>query len=165
MSSKTLTANNSKDKAARISDLAFPICMAVCMVYGMELYNHVLMGAPIAPETLLSPLAELLPMAIAVLVVEKLIGSHIVKAVLNGIGGPEGHALPTGVIMGLVTCLVMCPLMSMVATIAFKHPTSATIAPLWFGTFVRNLPFALVWALLVARPLSGTVVRLLGRAS
>ena len=144
---------------------AFPVSMAVCMVYGMELYNHVLMGAPLTPATLLSPFSELLPMAVAVLLVEKLIGSHIVGAVLARMGGAGGHMFPAGVVMGAVTCAAMCPLMSMVATLAFKHPTVATVASLWFGTFIRNLPFALVWAILVARPVSGFVTsRVAGEA-
>lgn len=158
MSIKNLSKTKSAC-AARLSEVAFPVSMAVCMAYGMELYNHVLMGAPLVPATLLSPLSELLPMAAAVLVVEKLLGSHIVDAALSRMGGAEGHALPVGIVMGMVTCLAMCPLMSMVATLVFKHPSFATVLPLWFGTFVRNLPFALVWALLVARPASGAVAR------
>ena len=158
MSIKNL-AEDKSSLASRITEAAFPVSMAICMAYGMELYNHVLMGAPLTPATLLSPLAELLPMAVAVLVVEKLIGSHIVDAALAKMGGAEGHALPAGIVMGMVTCLAMCPLMSMVATLVFKHPSIATVLPLWFGTFVRNLPFALVWALLVARPAPGVVAR------
>lgn len=155
--------NARKTGLAAATALAFPITMAVCMVYGMELYNHVLMGAPLLPATLLSPLSELAPMAISVLLVEKAVGSRVVCAALAGIGGPEGHALPSGVVRGALTCLVMCPLMSMVATLAFKHPTFATIGPLWLGTFARNLPFALAWSLLVARPVSGAVAGRIGR--
>ena len=58
----------------------------------------------------------------------------------------------------------MCPMMSMVATLVFKHPTFSTVASLWLVTFVRNLPFALAWALLVARPISGMVAGRLGQS-
>lgn len=160
MSSTTSTPSPSH--VSRLAGLVFPVCMAVCMVYGMELYNHLLMGAPLAPTTLLSPFSELVPMAIAVLVVEKLFGGRIVAWVMSKIGDVNNLAVPSGVILGTVTCLVMCPLMSLVATLAFKHPTPATVIPLWFGTFMHNLPFALAWAHLVARPVSGTIARRLG---
>lgn len=64
--------------------------------------------------------------------------------------------------VGTITCVVMCPLMSMVATLVFKHPSPSTLVPLWFSTFTRNLPFALAWALLVARPASGAIAKRLG---
>lgn len=158
-----LFKNPGAGKAGIASALAFPISMAVCMVYGMELYNHVLMGAPLQPSTLLLPFSELLPMAVSVLLVEKVAGSRIVDTALAGLGGAEGHALPAGIVRGTLTCLAMCPLMSMVATLAFKHPTVATVVPLWLGTFARNLPFALAWSLVVARPISSAVVSRIGR--
>ncbi len=135
---------------------AFPVSMALLMCYGMELYNHLLMGMGLSVATLLSPFSELLPMAAAVVIIEQAVGGRAVEAVMARLGDHEGR-LPHGMVLGAVTCIVMCPLMSMVATLAFKHPTPATIAPIWFGTFLRNLPFALAWALLVARPFSGAV--------
>lgn len=146
-----------------LAENAFPISMALCMCYGMELYNHLLMGAGFSLATLLSPFSELLPMACAVVLIERLLCGRIVKALMARIGDPEKLALPYGVVMGTVTCIVMCPLMSMVATLVFKHPTLTTIAPIWFSTFAHNLPFALAWALLVARPISAAVVGRLSR--
>ena len=160
MGSTTPAVNSSR--TPRKASVAFPICMAILMVYGMELYNHLLMGAPFTPATLIAPFSELVPMALAVLVVEKLLGGHIVRWVMSKVGDANNLAIPSGVLLGAVTCLAMCPLMSMVATLTFKHPTLATVIPLWFGTFARNLPFAFAWALLVARPVSGVVVRRLG---
>ena len=160
MGSTTPAVNSSR--TPRKASVAFPICMAILMVYGMELYNHLLMGAPFTPATLLAPFSELVPMAFAVLVVERLLGGHIVRWAMSKVGDANNLAIPSGVLLGAVTCLAMCPLMSMVATLTFKHPTLATVIPLWFGTFARNLPFAFAWALLVARPVSGVVVRRLG---
>ena len=142
---------------------AFPVSMALLMCYGMELYNHLLMGAGLSMATLFSPFSELLPMSAAVVVIEHFIGGHIVDFLMARIGDPEKIRLPYGMVLGTVTCVVMCPLMSMVATLVFKHPTLATIAPIWFSTFAHNLPFALAWALLVARPISGAVVGRLSR--
>ena len=56
MSSTNPAVNSSR--TSRKADAAFPVCMAVLMVYGMELYNHLLMGAPFTPATLLAPFSE-----------------------------------------------------------------------------------------------------------
>ena len=50
---------------------AFPVSMALLMCYGMELYNHLLMGMGLSVATLLSPFSELLPMAAAVVIIEQ----------------------------------------------------------------------------------------------
>ena len=153
---------DSTKNASPIPEYAFPVCMALLMSYGMELYNHVLMGATLSVATLLSPLSELIPMAIVVVVVERFIGGRLVERLMARIPA-DSIAIPYGVILGTVTCIVMCPMMSMVATLVFKHPTLATLASIWAGTFLRNLPFALAWALIVARPLSGAVVGTLSK--
>lgn len=158
MASNTATRTNHP-----LMQFAFPVNMALLMCYGMELYNHLLMGMGFSLATLLSPFSELLPMAAAVVVIEHFIGGHIVEALMARIGDPDKIRLPYGMVLGTVTCLVMCPLMSMVATLVFKHPTLTTIAPIWFSTFAHNLPFALAWALLVARPISAAVVGRLSR--
>ena len=141
---------------------AFPVSMALLMCYGMELYNHLLMGMGLSIATLLSPFSELLPMAAAVVIIEQAVGGRAVEAIMARLGNHEG-SLPRGMVLGTVTCIVMCPMMSMVATLVFKHPTVATVAPIWFATFLHNLPFALAWALIVARPISGAVVERLTR--
>ena len=142
---------------------AFPVSMALLMCYGMELYNHLLMGAGISVATLLSPFSELLPMSAAVVVIEHFIGGHIVELLMARICDAERIRIPYGMVLGTVTCIVMYPIMSMVATLVFKQPTIATLLPIWFSTFAHNLPFALAWALIVARPISGAIVGRLSR--
>ena len=158
-----MATENTTHTAHPLKGYAFPVCMALLMCYGMELYNHLLMGWGLSVETLLSPFSELLPMAVAVVVIEHFIGGRIVKLLMARIEDAEKIRLPYGMVLGTVTCIVMCPLMSMVATLVFKHPTLATVAPIWLSTFAHNLPFALAWALIVARPISGAVVGRLGR--
>ena len=93
-----MTGKNPTPIKARIASItegaAFPVSMAVCMVYGMELYNHLLMGMGLSTATLLSPFSELLPMAVAVVVIERLIGGRMVSALLARIGTPRSSASP-----------------------------------------------------------------------
>ena len=61
-----MATENTTHTAHPLKGYAFPVCMALLMCYGMELYNHLLMGWGLSVETLLLPFSELLPMAVAV---------------------------------------------------------------------------------------------------
>lgn len=65
---------------------------------------------------------------------------------------------PIVIILAISTMIVciMCPTMSLVATLLFKQPSFGT----WVHTFGCNLPMAMLWQLLYCGPL----VRLIFRA-
>ena len=52
----------------------------------------------------------------------------------------------------------MCPLMSLAATLLFKHVGVQVIA-VWFETTAKNFPMALLWQLFFAGPLVRFVFR------
>lgn len=57
-----------------------------------------------------------------------------------------------------ITVILMCPLMSMIATLLFKNPGTELIA-LWMETTVLNFPMALFFQIVVAGPLVRTIFR------
>ena len=57
-----------------------------------------------------------------------------------------------------ITVILMCPLMSMIATLLFKNPGSELVA-LWLETTVLNFPMALFFQIVVAGPLVRTIFR------
>ena len=57
-----------------------------------------------------------------------------------------------------VSVLLMCPLMSLAATLLFKHAGVQVIA-VWFETTAKNFPMALLWQLFFAGPLVRFVFR------
>lgn len=67
-----------------------------------------------------------------------------------------GRDNPAWITLGIsaTTVCVMCPLMSLVATLLFKHPGNQ-IAALWLQTFAVNFPMALCFQLFFAGPSSG----------
>ena len=61
-------------------------------------------------------------------------------------------------VYAMIVC-IMCPVMSLVATILFKEPSFGT----WVHTWGCNMPMALCWQLLYCGPLSRFIFRLLFR--
>lgn len=58
----------------------------------------------------------------------------------------------------MIVC-IMCPVMSLIATLLFKEPSFGT----WVQTFGCNLPIALLWQLLYCGPLCRLIFRVLFR--
>ncbi len=62
--------------------------------------------------------------------------------------------------MSLVICAIMCPIMSLIATILFKEQkTFATFVQ----TFAMNLPMAILWQMLYCGPFVRLIYRTLFR--
>ena len=60
--------------------------------------------------------------------------------------------------MLMIVC-IMCPVMSLVATLLFKEPSFGT----WVHTWGCNMPMALCWQMLYCGPLARAIFRLLFR--
>ena len=61
--------------------------------------------------------------------------------------------------ISLMIVCIMCPVMSLVATLLFKEPSFGT----WVHTWGCNMPMALCWQMLYCGPLSRAIFRLLFR--
>ena len=64
--------------------------------------------------------------------------------------------LPT---ISLMIVCIMCPTMSLIATLLFKEPSFGT----WVQTWGLNMPMALIWQLLFSGPLTRVIFRALFR--
>lgn len=62
----------------------------------------------------------------------------------------EGHHV-SPIIISICTVIVMCPLMSFVATLLFKGIDNYIIIK-WIKTIALNFPMAFCWQLLIAGP-------------
>ena len=150
-----------KTRAQRI---AFSVLMAFAMVYGMELYNQALLAGGLRTELFLAPFADMIPLMVAVIVLESLVAGRIVgylmrKTIDPGLC-PEVLAI---VLRGAFTCWCMCPMMSLVATLAFKQPPAGELIATWLQTVAYNFPMALLWQLFVAGPVVRTLVGAMGK--
>lgn len=141
----------------KFQNVVFTIIMACIMVYGMIVYNVALNTGGVTNETFLLALHEMpimVPIAFVLefFVVEKL-AARLAFSFMSPTDRPQ---LITYAISTMIVC-IMCPVMSLIATLLFKEPSFGT----WIHTFGCNLPMALLWQLLYCGPLARLIFRLL----
>ena len=143
----------------KFQNVVYTIIMALIMVYGMICYNVALNTNGVTNATFVMALHELpIMMPIAALlefcVVEKL-ATKLAFTVVRPTDRPQ---VITYAISTMIVC-IMCPTMSLIATLLFKEPSFGT----WVHTFGCNLPMALLWQLLYCGPLVRLIYRTLFR--
>ena len=143
----------------KFQNVVYTIIMALIMVYGMICYNVALNTNGVTNATFVMALHELpIMMPIAAIleffIVEKL-ATKLAFTVVRPIDRPQ---IITYTISTMIVCL-MCPTMSLIATLLFKTPSFGTLIQTWG----MNMPMALIWQLLFAGPLTRLIFRNLFR--
>lgn len=152
----------------RTQRIVFSILMAFAMVYGMELYNQALLAGGLRTELFVAPLADVVPLMAAVIALESLVGGRVAARLVERTLGSDPARRPevlATILRGAFTCWTMCPMMSLVATLAFKQPPAGELVATWLQTVALNFPMALLWQLFVAGPAVRAVVDALGSAA
>ena len=137
--------------------IIFTIIMAAIMVYGMIVYNVALATGGVTNATFGMALHEMpimVPIAFLLefVVVEKL-ATRLAFSFMQPTDRPQ---LITYAISTIIVC-IMCPVMSLIATLLFKTPSFGT----WIETWGMNMPMALIWQLLYCGPLVRLIFRTL----
>lgn len=130
---------------SKLHQFIFTISMAFIMVYAMICYNISLNIGGMTNQVFVMALQELIimwPVAIILelFFVEKLAVALAMKTV-DMKKDSQQHIKLT--ICSMIVCL-MCPIMSLVATLLFKNAGTEVIA-VWIQTTVFNFPMALAW--------------------
>ena len=132
-------------KKSKLHNFIFTVFMALVMVYAMICYNIALNIGAMTNQVFIMAFHELVimwPIAIVLelCVVEKLAVHLAMKIVDVQMDRPQHIKLT---ICSMIVCL-MCPIMSLIATLLFKNPGSEIIA-VWLQTTVFNFPMAYAW--------------------
>lgn len=130
---------------SKLHQFIFTVSMALVMVYAMICYNIALNNGGMSNQVFVLALHELMimwPIAIVLelFFVEKLAVSLAMKKV-DLTRDSEQHVKLT--ICTMIVC-IMCPIMSLVATLLFKNAGMEVVA-VWIETTVLNFPMALGW--------------------
>ena len=135
-------------------EILFGLMMVVVMVYGMIAYNVTLSIGHLGPETFLVPLHSLPVMAIVAFSIEFFVVGKVAHWVTERVApfDPQ-RPMRTVVVMSVTTVMLMCPIMSLVATVFVNGVTGAEIPLAWAQTWLRNLPMAAVLQLAIAGPI------------
>lgn len=142
--------------------IVFGLLMSYFMAYGMEVFNVAVKmgyGANLSAMTnavFLGALKEASYMGVFVFIFSNLWGNRLGARFAEN--HKTGHPYINQLLRQAGTVGIMCPTMSMVASILFNiimagNPVSQLIA-IWVGTVIKNFPIAFFWNMFGAAPLT-----------
>ena len=133
----------------------FTILMASVMVYGMIVYNVALEYGEVTNKTFLLALHEMPIMVPIAFILEFFLVEKLAVMLTFKFMRPTDRPLfITYAISTMIVC-IMCPTMSLIATLLFKDPSFGV----WIHTFGMNMPMALIWQLLYCGPICRFIFR------
>lgn len=143
----------------KFQNVIFTIIMALVMVYAMICYNISLNTGGMKNEVFLLAFHELIIMWPLAFVLEMFVVERLAQKLAFRIvtPGKDKPLFITLAISSFIVCL-MCPMMSLAATILFKNAGSEFVAVL-IQTTALNFPMAFFWQIFFAGPFVRLVFR------
>ena len=136
--------------------VVFGILMSVFMAYGMELYNVAAKVGGMENKVFWLALKEAAFMCVFVFVFSTLFGNRVGRSLaFRHVTPGQDNPFFITIMISSCTVLIMCPTMSLLATLLFQQPSFFA----WLQTFAFNLPMALLWQLLYCGPFVRLVFR------
>ena len=134
-------------------EVVFTIMMVFVMVYAMICYNISLNIGGMANHVFLDAFHELVIMGPVAFILDFfLYGSLSKKLAFRIVNPAEDKPIMIILAISSITVCLMCPSMSLVATLLFKNPGKEVIA-IWLQTTALNFPMAFFWQIFFAGPL------------
>lgn len=139
----------------KFQDFIFTVIMATIMVYGMVVYNVALNTGGVTGQTFLSATHELPIMVPIAFVLEFFVVGKIARMLAFTVMRPTDRPQFITYAISICICCIMCPTMSLVATILFKEPSFGT----WIETWGMNFPMAICYQMFYCGPLVRLIYR------
>ena len=139
----------------KFQDVVYTAIMAIIMVYGMIVYNVALNTGGVTGMTFVMALHELYIMAPIAFVLEFFIVGKIARMLAFTVVRPDDRPQVITYAISLCICCIMCPVMSLIATLLFKEPGVGT----WVQTWGMNFPCAVLWQMCYCGPLVRLIFR------
>lgn len=148
--------------------IVFGILMSFFMAYGMEVYNiSIRMGynltagqgfSSLSYAVFAEALKEAVLMSVIVLIVSSLVGNRAGAAFMAKHCNEErDNPYFCRIMRQAGTVMVMCPLMSLIASVIFQIILGGQpllrLPAIWVGTVMKNFPMAFFWNMFGAAPL------------
>lgn len=144
----------------KFEDVIFTAVMAIVMVYGMIVYNVALnTGGTVRGFTFLAAVHELVFMAPIAFVLEFFVVSKLAGMLAFKIMKPTDRPQFITYAISICICCIMCPVMSLIATVLFKEPSFGT----WIRTWAMNFPMAICYQMFYCGPFVRLIFRLIFR--
>ena len=139
-------------KKSFLQNPIFTAAMAFVMVYAMVCYNIAIDKGGMSNEIFLIAFHEIPIMWPIAIILEMFVFEKLAIKLAFRFINPEKDN-PFFITLGIscmIVCL-MCPTMSLIATLLFAHPGSQLIA-VWLQKLALNFPMALCWQVFFAGP-------------
>ena len=140
----------------KFQDVVFTAIMATIMVYGMIVYNVALNTGGVTGNTFLLALHEMPIMVPIAFILEFFVVGKIAKKLAFTVMRPDDRPQFITYAISICICCIMCPVMSLMATILFKDTKT-------FGTFIQTWGMNFRMAILYQMFYCGPFVRLIFR--
>lgn len=138
----------------KFQEIVFTIMMSIAMVVFMEMYNGYFRDGAITMAGVFIMLKEMTYIVPIVFVLSYFVGDPLAgKLTMQNVDVKTAPPLFVIYVRAIYTVTIMCPAMSMVATLIFKHPTPTTLIPIWLVTVATNFPCALISQIMFCGPL------------
>ena len=151
----------------KFQDVIFTVFMAFVMVYAMICYNISLNVGGLQNFVFLAAFSEIIIMWPIAVILELLFVGKLAQILAFRFVTPGKYPMIMMIlaISSMSVCL-MCPLMSLAATILFKNAGSQFLS-VWLQTTAFNFPVAFCWQIFFAGPLVrnvfGMLVKVFGK--
>lgn len=147
----------------KFQNIIFTLLMAFVMVYAMVCYNIAWNVGGMQNRVFVMALEEMVIMWPVAFLLEFFVVEHLSQKLAFRLVTP-GRDKPIFILLAISSMIVclMCPIMSLIATILFKNPGSELIA-VWLQTAAVNFPMALCWQIFFAGPLVRLIFRTIFR--
>jgi hypothetical protein len=132
--------------------IVYGIIMVIVMVYGMICYNISINTGGVNNQVFLYALGDLIYMAPIAFIIESLLVSKIAENNAMKIITPKENTMLFIIAMSSCTVMLMCPIMSFIATI-IHHGINIDFISNWIQAIILNFPMALFYQLFFAGPL------------
>ena len=145
----------------KFQNVIFTLMMSFLMVYAMICYNISLNIGGMSNQVFLMAFGEMKIMWPVAFVLEFFIVDNLAHKLAFRIVTPKDRPYAITAAISIMIICIMCPVMSLVATVLFKEPSFG----MWVHTWGCNMPMALCWQMLYCGPLARAIFRLVFRRS
>ena len=142
-----------------VQKVIFGLLMSFFMVLAMEMYNTGLRNGGLTNAGILNALRELPLMFALCFLTSTVVGEPLAARLAARLAVPREWPFAAVLARSAMTVCVMCPAMSLWATVIFQQP-GIELVPSWLQTVVCNFPMAFFWQIFFCGPLVRRLFRL-----
>lgn len=143
----------------KLEEVVFTIIMAAVMVYGMIVYNVALNTGGVSAGTFAAALHEMPIMVPVAFILEFFVVGKLAGMLAMTVMRPTDRPQFITYAISVIICCIMCPTMSLIATLLFKTPSFGT----WIQTWGMNFPMAICWQMFYCGPFVRLIFRCIFR--